>query len=93
MKTIGQKDNSTNPVGSRALNLNNYVWNTNWNNGFVAVCEHLDILHSLVVKALMVRPLNKMVSFLSYESKHITRSVKIGVLKNRNYKTAFKEIK
>ena len=89
MKTIGQKDNSTvNVAGSRNLNLNNYVWNTNWNNGFVAVCEHLDILHSLVVKALMVRPLNKMVSFLSYASKHITRSVKIGVLKNRNYKTA-----
>ena len=79
MITIGQKDNSTNPVGSRALNLNNYVWNTNWNNGFVAVCEHLYLLHSLIVKALMVRPLKTMVSFLSYESKHITRSVKVGV--------------
>jgi hypothetical protein len=89
MKTIGQKDNSTtNVAGSRNLNLKNYVWNTNWNNGFVAVCEHLHLLHSLQVKALMVRPLKTMVSFLSYESKHITRSVKIGVLKYRNYKTA-----
>lgn len=92
MKTIGQKDNSTtNVAGSRNLNLNNYVWNTNWNNGFVAVCEHLHLLHSLQVKALMVRPFKTMVSFLSYESKHITRSVKIGVLKNRNYKTAIEE--
>ena len=86
---IGQKDNSTDNVsGSRNLNLNDYVWNTNWNNGFVAVCEHLYLMHSLIVKALMVRPFKIMVSFLSYASKHITRSVKIGVLKNRNYKTA-----
>ena len=89
MTTItGQKDNSTNPVGSRALNLNNYVWTPYWGNGFVAVCEHLHLMHSLIVKALMVRPLKTMVSFLSYASKHITRSVKIGVLKDRNYKTA-----
>lgn len=91
MITIGQKDNSTNPVGSRALNLNNYVWNTNWNNGFTAVCEHLYLLHSLQVKALMVRPLKQWSAFCPTISKYITRSVKIGVLKNRNYKTAIKE--
>lgn len=92
MTTIGQKDNSTDNVsGSRNLNLNNYVWNTNWNNGFVAVCEHLYLLHSLIVKALVVRPLKQWSAFCPTISKHITRSVKIGVLKNRNYKTAIKE--
>lgn len=79
MNFTGQKDNSTNPVGSRAFNLNNYVWNSNWNNGFVAVCEHLNNMYSLIVKALVVRPLKQWSAFCPTISKYITRSVKVGV--------------
>lgn len=41
---MGKKISTTNVSGSRNLNLNNYVWNTNWNNGFVAACDKLDII-------------------------------------------------
>lgn len=29
--------------GSRLLRLSNYVWNTSWNYGFVAACDHLNL--------------------------------------------------
>lgn len=40
----GQEEHdSTIPVGSRALTLNNYVWLTHWSYGFVAVCDHVNL--------------------------------------------------
>ena len=54
----GNRDNGVN-AGSRASNWNNYVWNSNWNIGCRFACEDiLKIMHSSIVKALMVRPIN-----------------------------------
>lgn len=40
----GQEEHtSTAPVGSRALTLDNYVWRSVWYNGFVAVCDHVNL--------------------------------------------------
>lgn len=38
-----EQHDSTYPVGSRALNLSSYVWYTYWYNGFVAVCDHMNL--------------------------------------------------
>lgn len=54
----GNRDNGVN-AGSRASNWNNYVWNSNWNIGCRFACEDiLKTMHSSIVKALMVRPIN-----------------------------------
>lgn len=40
----GQEEHdSTTPVGSRAFLLNYYVWHSYWSNGFVAVCDHVNL--------------------------------------------------
>ena len=38
-----EQHDSTYPVGSRALNLVHYVWDTYWSDGFVAVCDHMNL--------------------------------------------------
>ena len=55
----GNRDNGAN-AGSRSSNWNNYVWNSNWNIGCRFACEdiYLKTMHSVLVKALLVRPVN-----------------------------------
>lgn len=77
----GNRDNGVN-AGSRASNWNNYVWNSNWNIGCRFACEDiLKTMHSSIVKALMVRPINMVSLFALRNANTLKRSVKVRVMK------------
>lgn len=77
----GNRDNGVNS-GSRASNWNNYVWNSNWNIGCRFACEDIyKTMHSIIVKALLVRPVNMVSLFTLRNANTLKRSVKVRVMK------------
>ena len=69
-------------AGSRASVWNYSVWGSGWSIGCRFACEDiLKTMHSIIVMALLVRPINMVSLFALRNANTLKRSVKVRVMK------------